>query len=69
MKHRFPTLRTRVWRGGSMQSRRFLVDSPVGSDSSSGRTNEEFVSTDHAGLLVTAVISAWRVTAQNPPSS
>ena len=52
-----------------MQSSRFLVDSPVGSDASSGRTKEELVSTDHAGLLVTAVTSAWRVTAQNPPSS
>ena len=41
VKHRLPTLRTRVCRGGSMQSRRFLVDSPVGSDSSSRRTKAE----------------------------
>ena len=44
------------------------MDSPVGSDSSSRRTKAEFVSTDQPGLLVTAVTSAWRVSAQNPPS-
>ena len=69
VKHRFPTLRTRVCRGGSMQRRRFFVDSPVGSDASSRRTKAELVSTDHPGLLVTAVTSTWRVTDQNPPSS
>ena len=45
------------------------MESPVGSDSSSRRTKAELVSTDHARLLVIAVTSAWRVTAQNPPSS
>ena len=68
VKHRFPTLRTRVCRGGSMQSRRFLVDSPVGSDSSKRRTKAELASTDHSSPLVTAVTSAWRVNAQNPAS-
>jgi hypothetical protein len=51
-----------------MQSKRFLVDSPVGSDSSSRRMKAEFVSTDHPRLLVTAVTSAWRVIAQYPAS-
>ncbi len=51
-----------------MQSRRFLLDSPVGSDSFRRRTKAEFDSTDHPALLVTAVTSAWRVSAQNPAS-
>ena len=51
-----------------MQSKRFLVDSPVGSDSSSRRTKAELASADHPAFLVTSVISAWRVIAQNPAS-
>ena len=51
-----------------MQSSRFLVDSPVGSDASNRRTKAELASTDHSGPLVTAVTSAWRVNAQNPAS-
>ena len=51
-----------------MHSSRFLVDSPVESDSSSRRTKADFVSTDQPGLLVTAETSAWRVSAQNPAS-
>ena len=51
-----------------MQSKRFRVDSPVGSDSSNRRTKAEWASTDHSGFLVTAVTSAWRADAQYPAS-
>jgi hypothetical protein len=50
-----------------MQSNRFVVDAPVGSDSSSWRTKAERASADQPEPRVTAVTSAWRVSAQNSP--